>query len=92
MEGQVCTLKTVQFRSVDLKEGAVDELVAARARLRVNVQHLLYECPYIGRVVVRDPWVNAFAHALVQVIHVAPTEGRLQGEHFVDDAAERPYV
>ena len=92
MEGQVCTLKTVQFLGVHLKEGAVDELVAARARLRVNVQHLLHECPDIGRVVIRNPRVNAFAHALVQVVHVTPTEGRLQGEHLVDDAAERPDV
>ena len=65
LKGQVCTLKTVQFLGVHLKEGAVDELVAARACLRVNVQHLLHECPDVVGVVVRNPRVNAFAHALV---------------------------
>lgn len=38
------------------------------------------------------PWEDTFAHALVKVVHVTPAERRLQREHLVDDAAQRPQV
>ena len=58
------TVQTGQLIRVDLKQLALDELVAVRPRVRVDLDHQLDHLPDIIRVVVWDPGEGTLAHPL----------------------------
>jgi len=42
--------------------------------------------------VVRNPGIDAFADPLVEMIHIPTTEGWLESEHLINDAAQGPDI
>ena len=75
-----------------MEKSALDQFVASRPFFDVDAEHILYDAPNIVRIVVRNLRINSLAHALIQVVHVSPAKWRLERQHLVDHAAERPDV
>ena len=75
-----------------MEKSALDQLVASRPFFDVDAEHILHDAPNVVRIVVRNLRINSLAHALIQVVHVPPAKRRLERQHLVDHAAERPDV
>ena len=75
-----------------MEKSALDQLVASRPFFDVDAEHILHDAPNVVRIVVKNLRINSLAHALIQVVHVPPAERRLERQHLVDHAAERPDV
>lgn len=92
MERLVHRGKTVQFLGVLLEHFALYQFIAIRPLVGLNREHLLNDRPDVVRVVVGDLRVDTLANTFVQMVHVPAPERRLEREHLVDDAAERPDI
>ena len=68
------------------------ELLAIRPLLRIDLDHDLKHIPQITREMLRNFRQLAFQDLCVQALHVFRLEGRLQGDHFVYDAAKAPDI
>lgn len=74
------------------KDRVLDQLLARRSFLGIDLDHDLEHGVDIRGEVFWDLWEHSLQDLLVETLHVLSLEWRLEGDHLVDDTAQTPHV